>query len=83
MSAVRCHRLLDQRARQTAIDPELPAMVFATADRCTLKDDIGRHPGAATKFRELSFGAARRRLNSGAGRTTAAQGLELALPTQR
>jgi len=62
-------------------DPLLSATVCATAGRCTLKADIDRHPGAATKFSELSFDSARRRLTSGAGRTTAAQGLELALST--
>jgi len=31
--------------------PLLPATVFATADRFTLKADIDRHPGAVTKLR--------------------------------
>jgi len=59
----------------------LRATVYAPADRFTLKADIDGHPGAATKSRELLFNVACRRLTSGAGRATAAQGLELALPT--
>ena len=67
--------------RTHPVDPLLPATVFTTADRRTLKADIDRHPGAATKFRELSFDAPCRRWASVAGRTTADQRLELALPT--
>jgi len=74
------HPTFSDRNWLAGLGPLLPATVFATGARCTLKADIDRHAGAATKFRELPFDVHCRRLASGTGQTTAAQRLELSLP---
>ena len=78
----RCRSSYRSRWRRTGpIDPLLPATVFWWSDRSTLRAAFARRRPAATKSRNLPFGKARRRSAPQAGRATAPDRRELALPS--